>query len=229
MSEPNAGVLFKGPTSVVLIGDNRPLLNWVAYAMASTSDPGFLWVDVRAPGGVVAETDPLARQVIPKERLAVERPSALVPDHTRANVGVSAVVRTDEPPESLQVLLDFLRLPEQTQAVLSTMASAGRPRVAVLSNAQRLGGYYPVESVGPLLRAIQSTGVITIITFADAPNDGRFLFDVVIHVAGHDMANWREATLRVEKGLPDGPLRTGSEHRLRDLDFVANVLAQHLP
>lgn len=226
-SAPTSG-LFTKPTSVVLIGEDRPLLNWVAYAMASVTDPGFLWVDVRALGGDVADSDPLSGRVIPPDRLAVVRPAALAPDHTKANIGVSAVVRADEPPENLQILLDFLRLPEQTQVKLSEMVARGRPRVAVLSNAHRLMAHYSAESVAPLLRAIQATGVITIVTFADAPNDGRFAFDVVLHLRGRDPKAWKQATLHVEKGSSEGPLRTGQDCRLEDLDVVANVLADHI-
>lgn len=228
MTAPPPSSLFDRPASVILIGEDRPLLNWVALALASSADPGFLWLDVRALGGLVADTDPLSGHVIPPERLAVLRPSALTPDDTKANIGVSAVVRADEPPENLQILLDFLRLPERTQARLSEMVASGQPRVAVLSNAHRLGGYYPVESIGPMLRAIQATGVISLFTFADAPNDGRFAFDIVLRLEGRDPKAWRQATLRVEKGLESGPFRTDTTYRLAELDPVAKVLAGHL-
>jgi hypothetical protein len=228
LSVSRAGGLFKGPVSVILIGDDRPLLNWVAYALASLQDPDFLWIDIRAKGEVLNASDPLARDAIPSDRLKLANASDFSPDHAMANIAVSGVIRDDELPENVQILLDFLRLPQRTQAVLSATGPGTRPRTYVLSNAHRLGSLYPVEIVGPLLRAIRETGTITIMTFADAPNDGRFAFDLVVHLTGHDAENWKQATLRVEKGLPDGPFQTGSEYRLCDLDFLSHVFARHL-
>jgi hypothetical protein len=229
MAAPRAGALFKGPVSVILIGDDRPLLNWVAYALASFQDPDFVWVDLRSTGEVLSDLDPLARNVIPSDRLQLAHASDLVPDHVTANIAVSGVIRDDELPENVQVLLDFLRLPRRTQEALSAAGPVPRLKTYVLSNAHRLGSLYPVRIVGPLLRAIKETGTTTIMTFADAPNDGRFAFDLVIHLTGHGAENWRQATLRVEKGLPDRPLQTGSESRLGDLQLLADVIASHIP
>jgi len=203
-------------------------MNWVSLALASATDPNFLWVDVRTTGEVLSDSDPLSRNAISPNRLAVVRPSALAPDHTKANIAVSAVVRTDEPPENLQVLLDFLRLPERTQATLAGIVSGGQPRVVVLSNAHRLMGYYTVDMAGPLLRAIVATGVVVILTFADAPNDGRFAFDVVLHLEGKDPKDWKQAKLRVEKGPSSGILHQGADYRLGDLEVVAKVLSTTL-
>jgi hypothetical protein len=222
------GGFFTGPASVIIYGSDRPMLNWVAYALASATDSEFLWVDVRTQGEILAESDLLARNVIPPSRLLPRRAVSLAPDNTKANVAVSAVVRADETPASLQLLLDFLRLPEATQIAISEMATGVRPRVAVLSNAHRLAAFYQVETVGPLLRAVTATGVIAIITSADAPNDARFSFDVVLYLDGRDPNHWRDATLRVEKGLSAGPLRTGSEYRLVELPAVAKVFGEHL-
>jgi len=220
--------LFSKSTSVILIGDDRPFLNWVAFALASATDPGFLWVDARPSGEVLSERDPINQNVIAASRFAAVRPSALAPDHARANIAVSAVVRDDEPPESLQLLMDFLRLPERTQARLSEIVATGPPRVVVLSNAHRLIGYYTVESVGPLMKAILSTGIVVLMTYADAPTDGRFGFTIVLHLEGRDPNAWRQASLRVEKGLATGIFRQGATHRLSEIEPIAKVLSQHL-
>lgn len=222
------GALIAGPASILIIGNDRPLLNWIAYALASVLDPEFRWTDVRMQGEVLAESDPLSREVISADRLSLVRASELAPDHSRANMAVSAVIRGDETPENLRRLLDFLRLPERSQQALSRAVPADRPRVLVMSNAHRLVGYYPVRIVGPLLRAIVASGVIVIMTFADAPTEGRFAFDVVLHLQVHPSGKWRQARLRVEKGLPEGPFRMGSEYGLGDFSRVASVLAERL-
>lgn len=214
---------------MILIGDDRPLLNWVAYALAYFQDPHFRWIAVRTTGEVLSDLDPLARNAIPSDQVRVVHPSEFSPDHSTANIAVSGVIRGDELPENVEILLDFLRLPKRTQAALSSNGPDSRPRTYVLSNAHRLGSYYPIATVRPFLRAIQAAGATTIMTFADAPNDGRLAFDVVIHVTGHDVQNWRQATLNVEKGLSSGPLQTGTEHRLGDLEFLGDFLARHFP
>ena len=226
MAEPTT--VFGDARSVIVIGDDRRLLNWVAYAFASATDPDFLWVNIESKGEVRAPLDLFSKGLIPPNRLASLRSAELAPNNATANIAVSGVVRDDETPENLQRLMDFLRLPERSQARLSTLAVGNAPKVVVLSNAHRLGPYYPAETVAPFLRAIESTGITFLATFADAPNEGRFSFDVVLHLEGHDPAAWRQAVLRVEKGPTVGPLSSGSEHRLADLEVVRSVLARHL-
>lgn len=220
--------LFSDFKSAILLGEDRPLLNWVAYAFASLTDREFLWVNVESKGEVVAEGDVLARGLIAPDRFSSVRAGELAPSDATANIAVSGVIRGDEPPDNLQRLLDFLRLPERTQAKLSSIVASGRPKVVVLSNAHRLASFYPVEIVGRLLRAIGEAGAQLIVTFADAPNEGRFAFDVILHLEGHDPKNWRQAKLRVEKVPPTGLLRAGSEQRLGEIGPIATVLAPYL-
>ena len=228
MGDPAEPSILPRPASVIVIGDDRALLNWVALALATVSDPSFHWTDVRLQGEVVADSDPLARDVIARNRLSLARVSDLAPDNANANMAVSAVIRGNEPPETLQRLLDFLRLPARSQRALARTTPGARPRVFVLSNSHRLVGHYPTAMVGPLLRAAVATGVIVIMTFADAPTEGRYSFDVVLRLEGVDPKNWRDAKLRIEKGFDAGALKTGQEHRLVDMAPVAEILTRHL-
>ena len=221
--------IFEGPTSVIICGSDRPLLNWVAYALALASDPEFHWTDVRLEGEVPAPDDLLSRNVIPPDRLSTVRPPELTPDDTTANVAVSAVIRDDETPDEVRRLVEFLRLPPQTQSVISRSAPGGPPRVVVLSNGHRLVAIYPtIEAVRPTVRAIVAAGVVLIMTFADAAPQGRFAFDVVLHIDAPVRQDWRRATMRVEKGPPTGVLRAGAEYRLGDMSLLRNILGQHL-
>jgi hypothetical protein len=222
------GGIFSRPTSVILFGSNRPLLNWVAYALASETDPGFIWTDVRLWGEVLADVDPLARNLVPPNRLAVVYPNALVPNDAAANMAIGGVVRGDEPSDTVRQLVDFLRLPLPTQRLLSGATSGGQPIVLVLSNAHRIVAFYPVETVASVIQAIVGAGVTLFETFADAPLEGREAFETILHVEGNDPKEWRQATLRVEKGTSAGPLRTGSKYRLGELDPVAAVLTRDL-
>jgi len=224
------GTLFPNPTSVIICGSSRPLLNWVAFALASAGDPEFHWTDVRMSGEVLSPDDLFARDLIPADRLHLARPRELTPDDATANVAVSAVIRDDETPEELRRVLEFLRLPGPTQELLAETAGTGPPRIVVLSNGHRLLALYPeLGIVAPTVRAIVGAGVVLIMTFADAPPGGRVAFDVVLHLEGHEPKEWRQAALRVEKAPSSGPFRAGSKVRLTDFEPVAAVFRREFP
>ena len=219
--------LFPNPTSVIICGSSRPLLNWVAFALASASDPAFHWTDVRITGEVPTPDDLFSRDRIPPERLHLVAPRELTPDDATANVAVSAVIRDEETPEELRRVVEFLRLPHATQQLLAETESVGSPRVVVLSNGHRLLALYPeVGVVAPTVRAIVSARVVFIMTFADAPPGGRVAFDTVLHLEGHDPKIWRQSKLRVEKAPSTSEFRSGSEVRLADFEPVAAVLSR---
>jgi hypothetical protein len=224
----SADGVFPKPTSVLIFGNDRPLLNWVAYALATINDPEFVWTDVRSPDQVPSATDPMSRHKIPPERMYARRPMELTLNDSAANVAVSAVVRSDETPENVQRLLDFLRLPSPTQHVLST-PRRNRPLVAVLSNSQRLAALYPsVENVSFTLRSILATDATVIMTFADTPTEGKRAFDAVVLVDGSLREGWRTATLTVEKGPSEGGLPTGLAVRLGEFAPVASILSREI-
>lgn len=221
--------VFDRPTSVIVFGSDRPLLDWVAFVLASSNDPEFVWTDVRFPGQDPGKEDPMTRAVIPPERLTVRRPSELTLNDQSANVAVSAVIRSDEPPEDLRRLVDFLRLPTPTQQVLSGPRSSRRRSVVVLSNAHRLAALYPgAETVARTVRTILESDTVLVMTFADAPSDARFGFETILHVDGSLRDGWRRATLRVERAASDGPFRAGTQAPLGELPPFASVLAREL-
>ena len=90
------GTLFPAPTSVFVCGNNRALLNWFAYALASATDPEFVWTDVRLSGESPTPDDLFSRDRIPSERLHLVEPIELTPDNTTAHMAVSAVIRDVE-------------------------------------------------------------------------------------------------------------------------------------
>jgi len=219
---------FRRPTSVLIVGNDRALLNWVAYAVAVFHDPGFLWTDVRYPGQEVDADDPMARKVIPPAQMVVRHPDELRPSDASANVAVSAVVRADEPPENLRRLLDFLRLPQPTQQALSYSRPGGRLPVVVLSNSHRLAAFYPADAVTSTVRTILESGAILVMTFADSPPRGRVAFDTLLNVHGSVEDGWRRAKVKVEAAPAEGPFRTGTEPSLGELLPFAEILSRAL-
>jgi len=222
--------LFAHPTSVFICGTSRSLLNWVAYALAAASDSQFVWTDVRLEGEVVAPDDPLSRDLIPSDRFRLVSPAELTPDDATANVAVSAVIRDDDIPEDVQRTVEFLRLPAKTQELLANTGGRDSPPVVVLSNGHRLVAiYHDLTVVQPTVRAIVGSGVVLIMTFADAPPGGRAAFDVILHIEGGDPTAWRLAKLRVEKAPTESVFNAGTEALLADIGPVASVLRHEFP
>lgn len=217
---------FDRPTSMVMYGSSRPLLNWVAYALASAADPGFVWTDVRLEGEVLTDVDPLSRNLIPPDRMNVVSPAGLIPNDAVANMAIAGVIREEESDVALGRLLDFLRLPPGAQRLLARGSSGNRPKVLVLSNAHRLVAVWPARALAPALGAIVGAGGSLFMTFADAPPGSHDAFEIRLHLEGGNSKSWRQTTLRVEKGPSAGPFRPGSEHRLGEFDPVAAVLAR---
>jgi hypothetical protein len=219
--------LLDRPTSAVLYGSDRPLLNWVAYALASADDPGFHWTDVRLAGEVLAETDPLSLGVIPPDRLNIRYPHELLPNDADANMAIAGVVRGDDTSDAMRRLMDFIRLPVDAQRLLAQGPAGGRPRVFVLSNGHRLVSSYPPNTLASVLGAIVGAGAAMFMTFADSPPASHVAFQSALYLHGHDPKAWKQATLKVERGPSSGPLQAGREYRLDELEVVASVLARH--
>lgn len=213
--------LFPRPTSVLLCGPSRPLLNWTAYALAASTDPGFIWTDIRPPGESLDAIDPLARGLIPSERLNIVHPTEILPERSGAPAAARSVAPSSPTVRRLQ---DFVRLPLHTQRLLTGEPTRGRPIVLVLSNAQRMVGLYPAQNVAPVVKAIVEAGVILLVTFADVPPEGHEAFDLVLRLEGGDPTNWSRATLKVEKAPADGLLRAGAALRLGEFAPIAPVL-----
>jgi len=219
---------FNRPTSVLVWGTSRPLLNWVVYALASEADPKFIWTDVRRGDEVMTDADPLVHNMVPPDRLAVVYPGQLAPNDAAANMAIAGVIRDDRPTDAVRRLVDFVRLPLSTQRLLTGVPSRSRPMVLVLSDAQHMVVFYPTATVASLVRAVVEAGAILFVTFVNTPPQSRQEFETVLHVEGNDPRAWREATLRVEKGPSAGPLRGGSTHRLSEFNPIATVLAHNL-
>ncbi|MFZ0831188.1 MAG: hypothetical protein WCB18_00950 [Thermoplasmata archaeon] len=97
---------------------------------------------------------------------------------------------------------------------------------AVLSNGPRILALYPAAFVGWIPQAIVKAGAIFLMGFVDAAPEHRRSFEKILHPQGNDPAAWGQATLRVEKGVPGGPFKTGTEVRLRDVRPIADVLGK---
>lgn len=220
------GGMFDRPTSVILYGDSRPLLNWVAFALAVGNPGGYAWTDIQLEGEVRDDADLLRTHLIPEDRFFEVSPDRLILDDFAGNVALGGLVRSGDPPETVQRFADFLRLPSHAQSLISRLPRDGPPAVLVLSNGQRIAALYSWETAAPAIRSVVQSGASLLLTWAEAPTRGRLEFERVFHLKGSDRATWRDGILSVERGTSTGPLRTAVELRLGDLPEVASVLGK---
>lgn len=216
--------LFVRPTSVFISGTNRSFLNWVAYSLALNSGPFFRWTDVRIRGELFDPTDVLARGLIPSDQLSFRYPEELRPTPGTDAPSDSVRARPAAGTAASGEMAALLRLPQSTRETMASLPAQGRPVPLVLSNAHRIVALYPGPGIGPIVRAIVAAGAILIVTFADAPPDGRRAFETVLHLEGGSVAAWTTARLSVEQAPPDGIFRADTELPLAEIPAVADVL-----
>jgi len=213
---------------VILCGSDRALLGWVAYAFVADHPAGFLWGHVRLEGEVLEDSDVLKTRLIPPDRFIPVSPGQLRRDEKAGSAPLGGLVRSESEDDLARRFADFLRLPAQTQDMISRLPRSGPSPILVLSGGQRLAALYPVEAVGPTVRSIVQFGGSMLMTWSDAPDAGRLEFEHVLHVKGSDPSKWRDATLTVEKGWSAGPLRSGAQVRLSEVAPLATVLGRTL-
>jgi hypothetical protein len=215
--------LIERPTTVLLHGSNRPLLNWVMYALLDRSNPDFRWTDVRLREEPLDPLDPLARHVVPEGQLSLVEPDELQRSPVPTS-SLSTLVRTDEMDESTRRALAFLRLPTHTQDLISRTSPRSTPAQFGLSNGHRLLAAFPAKTVQPTLRAILDSGVSLVMTWADAVPAGSRAYDFVLGLEGGGPADWKEAVLHCVIGNSEGPVRAGARLTLGRLPAIADVL-----
>lgn len=220
--------LFDPPTSVLLCGGSRALVRWVAYALVADRPGGFVWGHVRLEDEVFEEDDPLKTPLLPRDQVISVLPSELVRDEFEGNVAVGGLLRPKEDEELVRRFADFVRLPKQTQDLLSGLPRGGASPVLVLSGGHRIAAFYTAETEAPTIRSIVGSGASMLIIWEDAPLARRFLHDHVLQLKGYETSKWKDAVLTVEKGWPTGPLQTGTVLPLRGIAPVASVLSRTL-
>jgi len=214
---------------MILCGESRALLNWVAYAMAASNPGGFVWTEIQLDGEVRDERDLLRTDRIPRDRYFEVPPNDLLLDELAGNVAVGGLARSGDPHETIRGFADFLRLPPHVQRLISRLPQQGPPAVLVISNGHRISGFYSWETAGPSVRAILRAGASLLVTWAEAPTQGRLQFEHVLHLTGGSPASWRDAALVVERATPGEGYPTGTKVPLRDWPEVAPVLGSALP
>ncbi|MGA7476495.1 MAG: hypothetical protein WBW47_04670 [Thermoplasmata archaeon] len=213
-------------------GTSRSLLKWVAFAALAPYASRVYWTDLRLPGEILDPLDPMARHAIPEDVVQVVLPGDLRPEEQEARLAEAAsatMFPSDEAPESVRGIIEFIRMPWHTQQRISATFRPGEPTILVCASADRLVGVFPNEGAPALIRSIVEAGVVIVGLWGDAACPFESVFDVTFHVEGVGPADWRDATIKCEKGISSGPLAAGPAHRLAGLGPIAMILDKLIP
>jgi hypothetical protein len=223
---------FARPSSVIVSGSSRTLLKWFAFASLAPYSSRLYWTDVRLPGEIMDPLDPMVLHAIPEETVYVLTPRDLLPDDLgaqQAEAAAATMIHSDDRANTMQGLVEFLRMPVHGQRLISATGRPDLPSVLVTANTQRLATVYAEHHLAPLIRAMLASGTCQVALWAEAPTSLFSLFDVVLQLEGSDPRSWPDATVRCERGIATGPLASGSAVRLSSLPAVSAVLEKWIP
>jgi hypothetical protein len=219
--------LFAHPTSVLVHGRTRPLVQLAVYALAEATTPQFQWVDIGVPGEDRGQWDPVQLGWVPEERLwRVEHAEALRPEGPADRSALFELIRSDEPPAMVARITEFLGLPETSQRILATGPPKGTPGVVAVPNAQKLLDSFSASQVPSILHAHRTAGFSVVIGIGEPAGANESAFDFVFHLDGESIAHWRDARWICEKGIASGPLGDARPLRLEEVALLASVLAR---
>lgn len=219
--------LFEHANSVFVYGPCRPLVNLTLYALAEATNPGFHWLDIGVPGEQRLPTDPVKLGWVPEERLwLVDHPDQLRPNDLTANLALYGLIRSDEPPDSLVQISEFLRLPDLSQRILAYRPEDGRPGVLAVTNAHRAIAIYKTARISPLLGVHTRAGFSVYVGYSDEPGPGRKVFDYVFRLECEHLNEWQSGRLVCEKGISNGPLAEERAVPLPEIGLLARVFAR---
>lgn len=219
-------VWSRGPVTIFVHGESRALVNLVMYGLIEWTTPDYSWIDVRIRNRSPTGLDPVALGAIPSGRIVVvDRLDEMAPDPIRGNA-VWSVIRSDEPPDSMRSLSDFVRLPRPVQQALALTGGGTRPGAVALSNAHRLVALYDGTTVPDTLRTVVALGASLFVSFADEAPDSRYAFDFVLKVDGASPEVWSESELIVEKSTGPAEGLRGMRAYLGDLAPLHRLISR---
>lgn len=224
--------LFDQPNGVFVYGASRAIVNLTLFTLATQANPGFHWVEIGSMGEPRPASDPVRLGWIPDDRLwLIDAPETLRPDESSANLPLFEMIRSDEPPDAIRHILDFLRLPDRSQRIIGSQLPNGRPGVVAVTNAHRAGATFSSGDVPAILSVHRNAGFSVMVGYSEAAGPARDLFDFVFRVQGRDEqpADWMTTQLVCEKGITAGPLRELRPIHLAEIPILAEVFARARP
>ena len=187
------------PSSFVLWGPDRGILDRVALAIARSIDPEFYWFDVTAPDGALSRGEREVLEEVPVHRAFRLSPPEVELQNAIGNVAVWAVLRHGGA-EAQQVseLADFVRLPDVVQRTVSER-NPDTPGTLVVSNADHASHLYPADAgtFSPYIRLLNNRGLTLILTTGMTPRANAADFEVILKLQPGAVGSW---SMKCEKG-----------------------------
>ena len=224
--------LFREAHSVFVYGPSRPLVRLTLFALASSVNPLFHWVEFASPSVERTPCDPVRLGWIPEDRLWLIDPTDPPrPDDVSRNLPISKLISANEPPESLNHFAEFLRLPELSQQIIASQAPDGHPGVVAVTNVQHVADVFSHDRVPSILSVHRHSGFSVMVGHDETAGPGRELFDFVFRLegTGDRLNDWKRYKLVGEKGITSGPLRDRRPVRLDDIPLLDAVLSEARP
>jgi hypothetical protein len=196
--------------SVHVWGADPIPVNLLTWAIAQRSNREALWLVIRGDEPE-PEEDPAAADWILRDRLYVARAEDFRPTPLVPTPAFLSVISSEEPQQSIELLIDFLSIPQELQQLLAQMPSAGLRPVLVVSHNEHFAGMVPEDpSVSnSLVRVVHSRGIKLVTSYAGPPKVTRLVFDHVLRVDTPGPGRWREGSVILERGTVVGPFQVG--------------------
>ena len=212
-------------------GPDRTAVAVAAFALASRSERTLTWLDIRNPTLPEDPYVPLLAPLVPsRNRILARTPDDLVPEIAVSNIATWSLIREDEPREVVVSLVDFLRLPESVQRLVTDEPFDRAPATLLVTNSDRIAQLYPedVESTRRYVRSITAQSVKLVATLPVLQRQDRLAYDFVFQVRPGRQPGWKGSTIQVEKGeLPFGSVGRDPTG-LTSVDEVEPILASAL-
>lgn len=221
--------LFERPSSVLLHGRPRTVVNLALFAFAARTNPDFHWVEIGKSPRNDEALDPVVLGWVSGHRLwRIDQPERFGPARDADRPALSGMIRPDEPPEVLDRLAEFLDLPELAQQILGDPSSNSRPGAVAVANAQDVRKNFSPEQIPSILSAHRKAGFSVLVGCDGTPPRHDTFFDFVFRIKanGPTSRSWPEGTLVCERGVDSGPLSRRRPVRLGDIPFLAEILSR---
>lgn len=215
------GPEFSQAVTILLTGSSRLAVNHAAYEFCRRINPGYFWLEVRAPDAPVSWREPSAQGLIPeKQLLTTSRPQELAPEDTEVDIALWKVIRPGDALSDVGHFANFMRLPSMIQALFPDITSTfdHRPAVFSLVNGDRIAEFYPVdlESTRALLEVFKQEHITFLFAALDSHRPDRLAFDYVFRIPAEPAADEPWSGALCEKAPPGSALRKGSYYDVRD-------------
>lgn len=206
------GRLRAGSHCVHIWGNSRVGVNQAAWEIASRLGPGFRWIEIASQDDPVEPDDPAHSGRIPSgQRYRTVPPSEFSRNPAVANPTLWTVVRSDEPSEVLQTLLDFMTLPVVLQNAVTLSPPREGGNVCVIANCDRITEHFPDDPAvtGHLLDLWRRERVSLISTWTNAQRKSRFDYDYTFELKTPEHGDWKRSVITCEKAPKSDRVRVG--------------------